>query len=906
MYLQKIGLTGLLIGLFGISTLAQNITVTGTIENTQKELLEMANALVLDPTDSSMISFGFTDDRGRFKLKVAPNQSYLLRFSYLGLKTLDTVVVINNQDFTLGNLRLKPQEVELAEAEVIEEMPITVIGDTIVYKAEAFTNGEERKLEDVLKQLPGFEVDDNGEVKVQGKSVEKVMVEGQDFFDGDSKLATKNIPANAVDKVQVLQNYNDVDPLRGVDNNDRIALNVKLKEGKKNIFFGNISAQGGLDERYLVHPNLFYYSPKASYNFIGDLNNIGEPAFTQQDFFRFNGGFRGLNSRSGSSLNVGSDNDLASAMVSNNRANEITSRFGALNINLNPSKAWNWNGFALANQTQTLTRSEVFRTYLFPQAPENAIQETLLTNSSAVNTAFMGKLSGTYTPNTALHIAYKGFIKGSNQQTQSNRNSNFSEIVTDINDLNTQNPFETKHSISAFYEANEKNISSAEAEVLYKTQDPNYQFNSNQTQVPFPSLPIVDTNGFSLLQTQFINTLKGDVNLNHYFVLNNTNHINFLAGTSLSRQTLTSGIIQFFDGTDISDNQLNDPLYNNNVKYLLNDYFIGLRYKVKFGKLILRPGVNAHLYQYDLSQKEASYGEPLYENTFLLPEFFARYEFRKTESLTLTYNMQAQFTDINNFFPGLIINSYNSLYRGNPNITNALTHNVNLTYFKVDMFNFVNVFGGANYTRSIDALVTATDFIALQRVLTTVNTDGTNDVVTGFAGFDKRFTKWKFKLGANLSYTNTNTITQGLPNQNNSFIQGYNASIETNFKKAPNVEVGYRYMNNLYQGEGIENTYVTNSPFVELEAPFLKSFVFTAEYAFNNYRTNGITTNNYDFLQANLYYQKENSPWEFSLNGMNLLNTGIIRQDGFNQNLINTSIYYVMPRYVLVGVKYEI
>ena len=102
-----------------------------------------------------------------------------------------------------------------------------------------FTNGTEKKLEDVLKKLPGVEIDSNGEIEVEGKKVQKVLVEGKEFFDGDSKVATQNIPASAIDKVQVLKNYNEVSSMKGVTNNeDNIAINIKLKEGKKSVLEG--------------------------------------------------------------------------------------------------------------------------------------------------------------------------------------------------------------------------------------------------------------------------------------------------------------------------------------------------------------------------------------------------------------------------------------------------------------------------------------------------------------------------------------------------------------------------------------------------------------------------------------------------------------------------------------------
>ena len=113
------------------------------------------------------------------------------------------------------------------------------------------------------------------------------MVNGKDFFYGDTKLASKNIPSKAVDKIQVLRNYSEVGQLSGVTNNqDNVAINIKLKEGKENFWFGTVTAGGGVSEDeplYLAQPKLFYYSPKFSLNFIGDLNNTGETALSRRD-----------------------------------------------------------------------------------------------------------------------------------------------------------------------------------------------------------------------------------------------------------------------------------------------------------------------------------------------------------------------------------------------------------------------------------------------------------------------------------------------------------------------------------------------------------------------------------------------------------------------------------------------
>src|SRR5690606_2011376 len=212
-----------------------------------------------------------------------------------------------------------------------------------------FVTGKEKKLEDVIKALPGLDVTEDGEIQVEGKTVQKVMVEGKDFFDGDSKLATKNIPADAVSKVEVLRNYNEVGQLRGVTNTqDQVAINIRLKEGKTNFWFGEVTAGAGYGEkfRYLANPKLFYYSPEYSINIITNFNNNGDVPFTFRDYFNFTGGFRNFNQGGGTRFSI-NDSGLGFAVTQNNRANDIEAEFVAGNFSYKTSETLDISGFAI-------------------------------------------------------------------------------------------------------------------------------------------------------------------------------------------------------------------------------------------------------------------------------------------------------------------------------------------------------------------------------------------------------------------------------------------------------------------------------------------------------------------------------------------------------------------------------
>ena len=220
----------LIIVLFTCLLSAQNIKVRGVINDSIGNPLELANVIATVKSSGAIESYGITNYEGRFQLDLPVNNTYVLRASFLGYETEEMEISVSeNSENLTQNFVLNSAASELDGVELVYEMPVTVKGDTIIYNADSFTNGTERKLGDVMKKLPGVEVNEDGEIEVEGKTVTKVMVEGKDFFDGDSKLATKNIPADAVDKIEVLRNYNEVDQMRGVGNDqENVAINLSL------------------------------------------------------------------------------------------------------------------------------------------------------------------------------------------------------------------------------------------------------------------------------------------------------------------------------------------------------------------------------------------------------------------------------------------------------------------------------------------------------------------------------------------------------------------------------------------------------------------------------------------------------------------------------------------------------
>src|SRR5690554_4070002 len=472
--------------IFSISLSAQSIKVRGTIKDTIGNPLEFANVIASIKSSGETESYGITNHEGRFQLDLPKRDSYILRASFLGYETKEQTVNVSEESKNIVlDFILNPQQSKLDDVELVYEMPVTIKGDTIVYNADSFTTGTERKLGDVMKKLPGVEVNNDGEIQVEGKTVQKVMVEGKDFFDGDSKLATKNIPADAVDKVEVLRNYNEVNQMRGLGNDrDNIAINIKLKEGKKNFWFGEVTAGAGIadgygDEngRYLAHPKLFYYSPKYSINLITDFNNIGEVPFTFRDYFKFTGGFRNFNRGGGTNFSI-RDSDLGFAIAQNDRAKAIDAKFIAGNFSYAVNEKLDISGFGILSDNKTDIVNNSIRQYILTGITENTNSENNQRNQLA-----MLKLSSTYKPNSNFQLDYDALIKASNQTQDDSTISIVGGNQNDVSEMKENKPFSINQNANAYFTLNDKNIVAAQLQHLYQNEDPIYE--AVQDAIPF-------------------------------------------------------------------------------------------------------------------------------------------------------------------------------------------------------------------------------------------------------------------------------------------------------------------------------------------------------------------------------------------------------------------------------------
>ena len=896
----------ILLALFFITSISfsQSIKLEGVITDSKTVGLEMANVMAVNKTTKAMDSYAITNDKGKFILTLKPNTAYSLKISYLGMQNKELEITTASENIS-KNIALEEGGIELDGVEIVREMPVSIKGDTIVYNGDSFKTGTERKLEDLLKKLPGVEVNADGEVEVEGKKVTKLMVEGKDFFDGDTKLGVKNIPADAIDKIQVLRNYNENSILKGVENNqDNVAMNIKLKSGKKNFWFGDMTAGIGVaheESSYLINPKLFYYSPKYSINLISNFNNIGELPLTVQDYFKFTGGFRGMMQKGGSSFNV-SSNDLGISLLRNNRAKDIETQFGATNFSYNVNKAWSLSGFGIISSSLTDLETKSQTNILQPNSSEILSTENRQEVTHQKSNLGLFKLSSSYKPNTKFQFDYDILTKFSKQDEN---NSLLRESIVsnnsqteNINTLKKQDPISVNQNLSLYYTQSDKNIFAFEMQHLYQEENPFY--NANLRSQPFSLSGYTSgQNRNDINQNRFVKTNKLDAKLDYYYMLTPKSNINVTLGNTYSNQNFNSSIFQVLDNRTV--NNLDNAANTNDVNYNFNDVFLGLHYKILTGKFTFTPGVSLHAYNMTNEQLGNSNKQSFFR---ALPDFLAIYQIRKAESLTYNFSYTNNFTDINQLAEGYVFSNYNSLTKGNRLLENATAQVHSLRYFKYNMFNFENISAFATYSKRVDAIKTRAIFNGVNQTSSPFNSDFADETLSGNGSYGRSFLKnYKASLGANLNWSKFNNIQNNVLSTNESFTQSYTLKASTNYKNMPNLELGYNVVKNDYNN----STFYTEKPFARLDYFFLKSFSFVTEYEFYHYYNNAKTVNNeYDFLSASLIYQKKGGKMEYKVSGTNLLNTTSLNDDSFSQFSTRTSQYTVQPRYVIFSLKYNL
>lgn len=320
---------------------AMAFSIKGKVLDENSDPMMQASVRVLKP-DSTLVKGVLTNENGAFTISGINAGNYIVETSFVGYDSQSRNIKISNADITLKPVEMQAGALMLREAEVVGvRTPIKVMQDTVEYNADAYRTQPNAVVEDLLKRLPGVEVDSEGKITANGKSVTKILIDGKEFFADDPTVASRNLPVDMVDKLQVVERKSDLARITGVDDGEEeTVINLTVKKGMNNGWFGNAEAGYGTDDRYKANfiVNRFWNGNQLT--LLGNFNNVNE--------LGFNDGMSGRFRRFGGDKGITKSQALG------------------LNFNIGNKEIFRVGGNIMYSHTDRDTRTSSARTYIFP------------------------------------------------------------------------------------------------------------------------------------------------------------------------------------------------------------------------------------------------------------------------------------------------------------------------------------------------------------------------------------------------------------------------------------------------------------------------------------------------------------------------------------------------------------
>lgn len=285
---------------------SNNFKISGSIASVDEKLpLESATVYLERTKDSTVITYGITNKEGRFELEDQTSDTVVNFYvSYVGYRTYFKKIELNKGEIDLGNIEMEVSNA-LDEVVIQSAAPITIKKDTLEFNVKSFKTRKDATVEDLLKQLPGVEVEDDGTIKVNGKEVNKILVNGKPFFGDDPSITTKNLTKELIEKIQVVDTKTKSEAFTGeVVDGENKTINLTIKEENNKGVFGRVAAGGGTDDRYEFAGMLNYFDNDRRVSVLAGGNNINSPGFSFGEIRKMFGGGNSMSQSSNGSFSI--------------------------------------------------------------------------------------------------------------------------------------------------------------------------------------------------------------------------------------------------------------------------------------------------------------------------------------------------------------------------------------------------------------------------------------------------------------------------------------------------------------------------------------------------------------------------------------------------------------------------
>ena len=901
--------------------------VRGVVADSAGAGIDGAMIVALALPDSLLTKYALSNGNGSFTLSRVPAGEYLLQITMVGHQTVRQPFSITAADIDAGTISLAVLVVEMEALVVsVDHVPFVNRRDTLDYNARAFVTRPNATVEELLARLPGIEVDADGTVRAQGEEVRNVLVDGKEFFGSDPTIATRNLPADAIERIQVYDKQSDMAEFTGIaDGQEERTINLELREDARRGYFGQavgglggglepvavIEAQPNGRTRYNESLNINRFSPTTQLALLGNANNVNEAGFAWGDFVNFSGGARGLGgggNRGGGGRGGGGQGGIQLGGGRNDGFTESMS----LGLNANhdfSDDRWIRSSYfytGLDNVQQQTTQQQQLL------GSSAAALQNAVADQSTANTTHRVNVNTQYAFSDGHDLRLRGNLSvGSSSMTslQSSETTTFegrvqntgvSSNLVDGNDLGGSASLTWRKRLA-------ENGRSLVAAATTNIQEPELYGDLETT------TGIANRNGDLMVQDLFQTQARTGRTLS------------LSQRLSLTQPVGVGGIFEVFgqrrEVNEDQDNSVFDigtgtPVFNDFLSSGFERTYSYLRGGFRFNKNTedTRFVIGLQVQRSNLDGTILDRDEYI-ENgyTHVLPSADYRIQLDEAKTLNFRYTTSTREPSMTELQPFADNTNPIRTYIGNPNLTPEYSHSFNADYRFFDQFSFVNLFTYLRFSYTNDDIVQSRviDEQALQTVMP-VNIDhswSTNGGVT--YGRPIRSVGARINLNYSFNYTRGVEILNELENNSRVLRNTIEASIDNRDKEIFDVRAGARYSFN-----DIQNTLNQDLNQVYLDRTFYGNamlhygagwtFSTTLNYRLYDESVFGVGDRNVAMLQASISKLAMNNRVELELIGFDILdqNKGVAYTTG--TSFIQERRTESLGQYIMLKVMYRL
>lgn len=867
-FLFKIGLVFSL--LFSPILCKAQFEIKGKVLDSSSQPLYSASIVLLHSTDSTVHTYSLSDQEGAFTLKVKDSSNFLIQFSFLGYETVLKPLAIkwSGKQINLGPTQLQKAEVALDEVTIeAERIAVQMKGDTLIYDPKAFKTKDGDDVEALLKLLPGIEIDKDGNLIAQGKKVEKVLVDGKEFFGNDLKIATKNLDAETIKKVEVLDKKSREAEFTGVDDGkEEKTINLSLKEEYKKGQFGRAEIAAGTQETYRAKANYNKFNETTKASVIGSTNNLNE----RNSSF---GGADNINRRAGRNNVEGINSTYTAGSNLNHEFNQKHE------INLNYFYSQTDNEVNRIVRTQSFTLNDEFETE---------------DNSTASSSDKRHALRGSY--HWKIDSLSELSIQG-NLSIASSFNSNISSTI--------YTPATANGDLVESRSENENDRLNTDQRISYrrKSRKKGRSFISNYS--------YYQTNGEQLTDLE-TNTFGDRINQIQDFEEKQQRHrLNSVLTLPIKENWYLKLKHLFSHETDQPSRQFFD---RNNEILLLNDSLSGNFQRdvdEHSGELQLRK--NGEKVNFSVGARFATIGIQAAELdrnfNFIYPSATLLYRLKKSENIRFGYSTNSRNPTLNQLISIPTNTNPNNNYVGNSNLKPEFQHRLNLNYYKFDFNSSLSYYLGLTFStisnKMLNQTVVNDDFTSFS---SPVNTDFYR-TLAAYANVNGKIKSLNlsYRLSPKYNFNHSEVFLNGSSNRVKRATIGSTAELGRDRSEKWDVTIGANFSSTQTEYEvnsEFNQRFANLSWYAKGELELSKALVLTVNYSIQSFNAVSFSDARIlHFVNASLQQSLKGGKWLIYLTGTDILNQniGLRRNNGLNN--LREENYNTRTQFFMLGIS---